>query len=103
VGLCHCLDCRKTHAAPVVAFVVFARSAVTVDAPAAALGCFESRPGHRRSFCTRCGAHVLGEMDGSDEVGPHVRGLDVPAERWLGEQPTVVCHFRTNCGERGDG
>ena len=30
VGLCHCLDCRKLHAAPFMAFAVFEQDAVAV-------------------------------------------------------------------------
>ena len=55
-------------------------------------------------------------MDGSDEIELHLGSFDrtnlwAPTyeawtcrrERWLGEQPTVGWHFRTNRGERADG
>src|SRR5262249_29494352 len=74
VGLCHCLDCRKRHAAPVSAFAIFERSAVLLTGPGqgplphAALGTFHTKSGYRQAFCTRCGAHVFGLKDRSEEI-----------------------------------
>jgi hypothetical protein len=112
VGLCHCLDCRKLHSAPVSAFVIFPRSAVLLTGAERgalahdALGTFQSRAGYRRAFCTRCGSHVFGVVDGSQEIELLVGSFDetsvftptyeawtIRRERWLGVQPTLERHF----------
>src|SRR5690348_10275583 len=51
--ICHCADCRRAAAAPVVPWVTFAASAFafTKGEPAA----FVSSPPVRRLFCPTCG------------------------------------------------
>jgi len=112
VGLCHCLDCRKLHAAPITAFAIYSRSAVLITGtekgplPHAVLGTFQSKPGYHRAFCTRCGSQVFGVTDGSDEIELHLGSFDetnlftptyeawtVRRETWLGVQPTLTRHF----------
>ena len=112
MGLCHCLDCRKRHAAPFAALVIFSRSAVLLtgadNGPLAhaMLGTFLTRSGYRQAFCTRCGSHVFGVIDGSDEIELHLGSFDdtnlftptyeawtVRRETWLGVQPTLTRHF----------
>jgi hypothetical protein len=119
VGLCHCLDCRKLHGAPVSAFVIFSRASVVLSGPErgplphAALGTFQSRPGYRRVFCTRCGAHVFWVIERSDEIELLLGSFDetnvftptyetwtIRRERWLGDLPTVTRHFER---DRADG
>lgn len=119
VGLCHCLDCRKLHAAPMNAFVIFPRASVALTGPEAgplphgALGTFRNQRGYRLAFCTRCGAHVFGLVEGSDEIELHLGSFDetnlftptyeswtVRREHWLGAQPTVLAHFER---DRPDG
>jgi hypothetical protein len=100
VGLCHCLDCRKLHAAPFMAFAVFEHDAVTVTG---AMSCFESQPGYRRRFCAACGSQVIGALDGSTEVELKHGSFDEPGlwapsyelwtirrEPWLGEMPGLI-------------
>jgi hypothetical protein len=118
VGLCHCLDCRKLHSAPVSAFVIFSRSAVVLSGrdrgplPHDVLGTFRSQPHYHRAFCTRCGAHVFGVIDGSEEIElllgsfdetnvftPTYEAWTVRRERWLGVQPTVERHFERDRAE----
>ncbi len=62
-GLCHCLTCRKAHAAAFNPFLVFAPAQVTVSG--ALLG-WESSPGYMRYFCPRCGSRAYAENDGAD-------------------------------------
>ena len=70
------------------------------------LGTFQSRAGYRRAFCTRCGSHVFGVVDGSEEIElllgsfdetnvftPTYEAWTIRRERWLGVQPTVERHF----------
>jgi len=112
VGLCHCLDCRKRHAAPVSAFAIFSRTSVALTGPERgplpheALRTFQSQTGYREAFCTLCGAHVFGVIDRSDEIELFLGSFDEPnvftptyelwtvrRERWLGDLPTVTRHF----------
>lgn len=112
VGLCHCLDCRKLHAAPVSAFVIFSRSAVLMTGPErgplphAALRTFLTRSGYRQAFCTRCGAHVFGLKERSEEIElllgsfdetnvftPTYEAWTIRREQWLGNLPTLTRHF----------
>ena len=112
VGLCHCLDCRKLHSAPVSAFVIFSRSAVLVSGPArgplphGALATFLNDRGYRHGFCTRCGAHVFGLKERSDEIELLLGSFDdtnaftptyelwtIRREQWLGPLPTLTRHF----------
>jgi hypothetical protein len=99
VGLCHCLDCRKLHSAPVSAFVIFRRSAVIISGA-------ERGPLAHDALGTRCGAHVFGVVDGSEEIElllgsfdetnvftPTYEAWTIRRERWLGVQPTVERHF----------
>lgn len=55
-GLCHCLTCRKAHAAAFNPFLVFAPDQVSLSGTMTA---WESSPGYVRYFCGRCGSRVL--------------------------------------------
>ena len=122
VGLCHCLDCRKLHAAPVSAFAIFPRSSVLVTGPEqgplphSALGTFQRKPGDRRAFCTRCGTHVFGVQERSEEIELFVGSFDetnlftptyelwtIRRERWLGNLPTLTRHFERDRIEGAEG
>ncbi|MCW8084072.1 GFA family protein [Sabulicella glaciei] len=107
-GLCHCLDCRKLHAAPFMAFVVFPEEKVTITGEARS---FESQPGYERSFCPQCGAHVFGRLAKSEagEVELHHGSFDetslwppeyelwtVRRDEWLGPIPSVMDHHARN-------
>jgi hypothetical protein len=122
-GLCHCLDCRKAHAAPFTAFVIFPADKVSVtgadgrDLPPGALGSFSAAGGrYRRFFCVACGAHVFGRADGSDEIELHTGSFDDPnlwtptyeawakrREDWLGRLPTIRHSYAENRTAAGDG
>jgi hypothetical protein len=112
VGLCHCLDCRKLHSAPISAFAIFSRSSVALTGPEwgplphDALRTFQRRPGERNAFCARCGSRVFGVVDCSDEIELFLGAFDEPnvftptyelwtvrRERWIGDLPTVTRHF----------
>ena len=112
VGLCHCLDCRKLHSAPVAAYAIFPRTSVELSGaeggplPHAMLATFKNPRGYRQAFCTRCGAHVFGLIEGSEEIELLVGSFDetniftptyelwtIRRERWLGDLPTLTRHF----------
>lgn len=68
VGLCHCLDCRKTHGALFHGSAIFPLSAVTVSGQPAS---YEGR-----YFCPRCGAQVYAIF--GDEIGVNLGSFDAP-------------------------
>lgn len=56
VALCHCSMCRRAHAAPMVAWAMFAQEQVrfTTSEPAR----YGSSDGAERSFCAGCGTQI---------------------------------------------
>ena len=106
VGMCHCLDCRKTHGALFHASAIFPEAAVTVTG--------ETGEYHGRYFCPKCGSPVFGRW--GDEVGVNLGALDevdrlVPTyelwtirrEGWLPEFAGVKLYERDRLGEgRGE-
>ena len=102
VGLCHCLDCRKAHAAAFGAFVVFPADDVEIRLnEGASVGRFD-RGTYARYFCRHCGAHVYAKSEGSPEIELFLGSFDDPnrfiptyeawskrREQWLGSLPTI--------------
>ncbi|HSI41307.1 MAG TPA: GFA family protein [Xanthobacteraceae bacterium] len=103
VGLCHCLDCRKAHAAPFATFVVFAAEAVSfadADGRPQAVGgdgCWDNGRGYRRYFCRTCGTRICSPDPVTSEIELHLGLFDEPnlwtptyelwvrrREHWLG-------------------
>jgi hypothetical protein len=91
VGLCHCMTCRKTHAAAFYPFVVFAAEQVEVTGQTAS---WLSSPGYDRRFCPTCGSGVLdgdereveislGSFDEPGEFSPDYECWTVRREPWL--------------------
>ena len=72
-GLCHCMDCRKAHASPFMAFTVFSRDKVELSG---ATGTWLSKPWYERHFCPQCGARVAGIDTRSDEIELPVGAFD---------------------------
>jgi hypothetical protein len=73
VGLCHCLTCRKAHAAAFNPFIVFAARQVTVTGT---LANWHSSADYDRRFCPECGSRVMG-VNG-DEIELSVGSFDQP-------------------------
>lgn len=72
-GLCHCMTCRKAHAAVFNPFVIYRTGQVEI---AGELRDWESSEGYRRRFCPRCGSRIVGETIGSGEVELSMGSLD---------------------------
>ena len=72
-GLCHCLTCRKAHAAAFLPFVVFAADRLEVSGP---LSAWMSAPGHPRWFCPACGSRVFTGL--GDEIEVSIGSFDEP-------------------------
>jgi hypothetical protein len=97
VGICHCLDCRKSHGALFHAGAVFPAAAVTVEG--------ETKIWAGREFCPRCGSPVVGRWE--DEVGLNLGSFDdidqlqptyelwmIRREAWLPAFPGTRCFER---------
>lgn len=68
VQLCHCGQCRKAQGGAFAANVPVARSAFQLDSGAELLREYESSPGKKRAFCSRCGSPVYSRRDAAPEV-----------------------------------
>ena len=55
-ALCHCSMCRRANAAPAVAWAMYAESQVEFTRSPPTI--YESSPGSRRGFCSRCGTQI---------------------------------------------
>lgn len=90
VGMCHCMDCRKSHGALFHASAIFPSDAVTITGDTHEYG--------GRHFCPTCGGTVFGRSD--DEVEINLGSFDSPdqftptyelwtkrRESWLPEFP----------------
>ena len=73
VGLCHCLTCRKAHAAAFNPFVVFALDQVEITGT---LKAWSSTPGHERRFCPECGSRVAMRMTDGNEIELSIGSFD---------------------------
>ncbi len=74
--LCHCTDCRRAHAAPVVAWFSVRPEAFRLTK--GLLKSFASSPGVLRSFCGECGTPLTYQRDGLDELDVTTCSLDDP-------------------------
>ena len=68
MGHCHCETCRKAHAAAFSTTLRVAREGFRWLAGEELLRHYESSPGKTRSFCGRCGSHLLAARAGQDEL-----------------------------------
>jgi len=60
---CYCWSCRTSHASGVVTWIGFKRDQVQITRGAELIRDYESSPGTRRKFCTRCGTRLAFESD----------------------------------------
>lgn len=92
IGLCHCMTCRKAHAAAFNPFIVFKAEAVEVSGRP--LSWFSS-PGYDRRFCGDCGSRVMALR--GDEVEISLGSLDTPGllepqyESWVDRREPWLC------------
>ncbi|CAB3690766.1 GFA family protein [Achromobacter dolens] len=73
---CHCVTCRKAHAAAFASTARVARADFRWTRGVDALGAYESSPGKIRHFCTRCGAHLMAHWVAQPQVILRVATLD---------------------------
>lgn len=82
---CHCQSCRRHSGAPGAVFVAFDEGSLTVTN--GEITKFESSPGMRRGFCSRCGSTLTcqGEQRPGElhiHVGAFDRAAELPAPRF---------------------
>jgi len=68
IGHCHCMTCRKAHAAAYASTAGVMREHLRWLAGEEKLSAYESSPGKLRRFCSMCGTHLLAERPAQ----PHV-------------------------------
>lgn len=74
---CHCHTCRKINGTAHGSSATTARSGFRVVSGEGAVTEYESSPGKKRCFCSRCGSHVYAYYDdGPDMVVLRIGTLD---------------------------
>lgn len=93
-ALCHCSMCRRAHAAPSVAWAMFAEGQVLFEGEKPQP--YASSPGCTRSFCPRCGTQIsfaaeyipglvdiaIGSLDNPDAIAPTFHYWDARRLEW---------------------
>lgn len=88
MGYCHCSDCRAYSGAPLVSYVLWRQEDVRVSKGADLLASFNKSGMTERTFCTRCGGHVLNQH-------PDLGVVDMAAGMLesLAFEPSVHLHY----------
>ena len=68
IGHCHCRTCRKAHGAAFSTIVPVEKAGFRWVAGEGLLAYFESSPGKRRWFCSRCGSQLVSTRAEREEV-----------------------------------
>lgn len=68
IQVCHCEQCRKAQGTPFATNIPVAASAFRITGGENLLAGFESSPGKRRMFCSRCGSPIFSRRDAQLEV-----------------------------------
>ena len=61
VQVCHCVDCRRAQGTPFATNVPVTQDQLQFTSGTESLTAFESSPGKRRWFCSRCGSPLYSE------------------------------------------
>lgn len=73
---CSCHTCRKAHAAAFNTSADVKREHFTWVKGKELLTSYESSPGKRRDFCSRCGTQLVAQVEGKDHLILRVASLD---------------------------
>ncbi|NGY03805.1 GFA family protein [Solimonas terrae] len=63
IQVCHCTQCRKAQGTPFATNTPVLAAAFELVSGAGLLAAFESSPGKRRVFCSKCGSPVYSSRD----------------------------------------
>jgi hypothetical protein len=75
---CHCGQCRKAQGTAFATNAPVSAKSFRIVAGAEALTEYESSPGKRRCFCSRCGSPIISKRDGHPQVRVRLGTLDSP-------------------------
>ncbi len=90
IGHCHCATCRKAHSAAFSSVASVARANFRWTQGEDALSSYESSPGKRRFFCSRCGSQLTAGWEHEDEIILRLGCLDTDP------QSQAVAHVWTS-------
>ena len=65
---CHCQTCRKINGTVYGSSAVVQKDGLKIVAGQEAITAYESSPGKKRCFCSRCGSHVYAYFDARPET-----------------------------------
>jgi hypothetical protein len=65
---CHCALCRRNSGASFATSAIVGASDFSVVAGQDLIASFESSPGYRRHFCSRCGSPLYGSSDQAPQI-----------------------------------
>jgi hypothetical protein len=68
IQLCQCSQCRRAQGTPFATNMPVARADFHLDRGAELLNEYESSPGKKRAFCSRCGSPVYSRRDEIPDV-----------------------------------
>lgn len=76
ISFCHCGQCRRQHS-HVGAYTTFPREGLRIVRDET-LAWYQSSPGARRGFCSRCGSGLFWDPNGEGRVDVAAGSLDEP-------------------------
>jgi hypothetical protein len=65
---CHCGTCHKANGASLATNLIVAAEDFVLVSGAEGLAAYESSPGKRRYFCSRCGSPIYSRSDASQQI-----------------------------------
>ncbi len=68
IQVCHCSQCRRAQGSAFATNMPVARASFQLDRGAELLTEYESSPGKKRAFCSRCGSPVYSRRDAQPET-----------------------------------
>jgi len=73
---CHCLTCRKAHAAAFSSVAAVQLPDLAITMGESLLKHYESSPGKRRYFCSNCGSHIYAKREGQQHYIIRIGTID---------------------------
>jgi hypothetical protein len=68
IQVCHCMQCRKAQGTALATNMPVDRVAFQLDSGAELITEYESSPGKKRAFCSRCGSPIYSRRDDLPQV-----------------------------------
>ncbi|MET0335844.1 MAG: GFA family protein [Rhizobacter sp.] len=68
IQICHCSQCRRAQGSAFAANMPVSRASFHLDSGAELVTEFESSPGKKRAFCSRCGSPLYSRRDEIPDV-----------------------------------